>query len=120
MYIRRTPWENTTIGGVDGESSVPLRRTPPSAALGAFFRNGAQRWADQAVSTMKVRSRRHVNRKRSVTIRIDEDTLTYFAELSDETTVPYQTLINHYLGYCVDEDLILDVSSCRKRRDPEA
>jgi predicted DNA binding CopG/RHH family protein len=38
--------------------------------------------------------------KRSVTIRIDEGTITYFKELASETGVPYQTLINSYLRDC--------------------
>jgi predicted DNA binding CopG/RHH family protein len=40
--------------------------------------------------------------KRSVTIRIDEGTVTYFKELASETGVPYQTLINSYLRHCAD------------------
>jgi hypothetical protein len=68
---------------------------------------------------MKKKPYRYVNRKRPVTIRIDDDTLAFFGELSHETSVPYQTLINYYLGYCADENLILDVSSCRTRREPE-
>ena len=38
--------------------------------------------------------------KRQVTIRLDEDVLGYFRELSDETEIPYQTLINLYLREC--------------------
>jgi uncharacterized protein (DUF4415 family) len=38
--------------------------------------------------------------KRQVTIRIDEDTLTYFGALAEETGIPYQTLINLYLRDC--------------------
>ena len=38
--------------------------------------------------------------KRQVTIRLDEDVLGYFRELSDETEIPYQTLINLYLRDC--------------------
>ena len=42
-------------------------------------------------------------RKRSVTIRLDEDTVLYFLELADETWIPYQTLINLYLRECAAE-----------------
>ncbi len=35
--------------------------------------------------------------KRSVTIRLDDSTITYFKELAVETGIPYQTLINSYL-----------------------
>jgi len=38
--------------------------------------------------------------KKQITIRLDEETLAYFRELSDETEIPYQTLINLYLGEC--------------------
>ena len=38
--------------------------------------------------------------KRSVTIRIDEATITYFKGLAAENAVPYQTLINSYLRDC--------------------
>lgn len=38
--------------------------------------------------------------KRQVTIRLDEDTLTYFRTLAGETAIPYQTLINLYLREC--------------------
>ena len=38
--------------------------------------------------------------KRQVTIRLDEPTIKYFKELSAETGVPYQTLINLYLRDC--------------------
>jgi len=38
--------------------------------------------------------------KRQITIRLDEKTLDYFKELAEETEIPYQTLINLYLGEC--------------------
>jgi uncharacterized protein (DUF4415 family) len=38
--------------------------------------------------------------KRQVTIRLDDETITYFKGLSDEVGVPYQTLINLYLREC--------------------
>ncbi len=38
--------------------------------------------------------------KRQVTIRLDERTIKYFKELSQETGIPYQTLINLYLRDC--------------------
>ncbi|HJN43714.1 MAG: BrnA antitoxin family protein [Vicinamibacterales bacterium] len=38
--------------------------------------------------------------KKQVTIRLDEDTVQYFKDLSDETGIPYQTLINLYLREC--------------------
>ena len=38
--------------------------------------------------------------KKQVTIRLDQDVLGYFRELSEETEIPYQTLINLYLRDC--------------------
>jgi predicted DNA binding CopG/RHH family protein len=38
--------------------------------------------------------------KRSVTIRLDENTIAYFKQLAAETEIPYQTLINLYLREC--------------------
>ena len=38
--------------------------------------------------------------KKQITIRLDEDVLGYFKALSEETEIPYQTLINLYLRDC--------------------
>ena len=38
--------------------------------------------------------------KRQVTIRLDKQTITYFKGLSEESGIPYQTLINLYLRDC--------------------
>ena len=38
--------------------------------------------------------------KRQITLRIDEPTISYFKTLSEETAIPYQTLINLYLRDC--------------------
>ena len=38
--------------------------------------------------------------KQQMTIRIDKSTVAYFKEISKATGVPYQTLINLYLGDC--------------------
>jgi uncharacterized protein (DUF4415 family) len=39
--------------------------------------------------------------KKQVTIRLEEDVVDYFKDLSEETEIPYQTLINLYLKDCV-------------------
>ncbi len=39
--------------------------------------------------------------KKQVTIRLEGDVVDYFKELSEETEIPYQTLINLYLKDCV-------------------
>ena len=38
--------------------------------------------------------------KQPVTMRLDQDTVSYFKAMADETGVPYQTLINLYLRDC--------------------
>ena len=38
--------------------------------------------------------------KKQVTIRLEEGTITYFKDLSEELGIPYQTLINLYLRDC--------------------
>jgi uncharacterized protein (DUF4415 family) len=38
--------------------------------------------------------------KRQVTIRLDQDTITYFRHMAEETGIRYQTLINLYLREC--------------------
>ena len=38
--------------------------------------------------------------KKQVTIRLDLDTINYFKGLSEDNSIPYQTLINLYLRDC--------------------
>ena len=38
--------------------------------------------------------------KKSITIRLDEDSVGYFKAISEEIGIPYQTLINLYLRNC--------------------
>lgn len=47
--------------------------------------------------------------KRQITIRLDADTIAYFDELSEETGIPYQTLINLYLRECAATSKKLDL-----------
>lgn len=41
--------------------------------------------------------------KTTVTIRLDKKTVEYFKNLSEEVSMPYQTLINAYLADCVEK-----------------
>jgi predicted DNA binding CopG/RHH family protein len=41
------------------------------------------------------------NLRKPVTIRLGSDVIEYFKEMSEETGLPYQTLINLYLKDCV-------------------
>ena len=47
--------------------------------------------------------------KRQITIRLEADTIAYFNELSAETGIPYQTLINLYLRECATTGKKLDL-----------
>jgi uncharacterized protein (DUF4415 family) len=38
--------------------------------------------------------------KKSITIRLDEESVDYFKAISEEIGIPYQTLINLYLRDC--------------------
>jgi uncharacterized protein (DUF4415 family) len=38
--------------------------------------------------------------KKQVTIRLDEDTVDYFKQMSERQGIPYQSLINLYLRDC--------------------
>ena len=40
--------------------------------------------------------------KRQLTIRVDEETISYFQALSQEMSLPYQTLMNMYLRDCAE------------------
>jgi predicted DNA binding CopG/RHH family protein len=41
--------------------------------------------------------------KKQITIRMDENIVTYFKGLSKQIGIPYQNLINMYLRDCVEE-----------------
>ncbi|ADJ29678.1 BrnA antitoxin family protein [Nitrosococcus watsonii] len=52
----------------------------------------------------KMRSRKNpyaAKLKRQVTIRMRDDVITYFKDMSKETGIPYQSLINLYLRDCM-------------------
>jgi predicted DNA binding CopG/RHH family protein len=38
--------------------------------------------------------------KKQITIRLDEESITYFKSISEDVGIPYQTLINLYLHDC--------------------
>ena len=48
--------------------------------------------------------------KRPVTIRLGDDVIGYFKELSEETSIPYQSLINLYLRDCMASNRKPDMS----------
>lgn len=48
--------------------------------------------------------------KKQITINLDEDTIDYFKNQSENTGIPYQTLINLYLRDCVKNNRNLEFS----------
>ena len=54
----------------------------------------------------KMKSRRNpyaAKLKKSVTMRLSEDVITYFKSMAAQAGVPYQSLINLYLRDCVTQ-----------------
>lgn len=47
--------------------------------------------------------------KQPITMRLDKDSLEYFKSLSEESGIPYQTLINLYLRDCAAKGRKLDL-----------
>ena len=63
------------------------------------------------LSKMKKRKNPYASKlKRQVTIRMGDDVVSYFKELSEETGIPYQSLINLYLKDCVAQGRKPDLS----------
>ena len=48
--------------------------------------------------------------KKQVTIRMSEDVIGYFKAMSEETGIPYQSLINLYLRDCMSNDRKIDIN----------
>ena len=48
--------------------------------------------------------------KKQITINIDSSTIDFFKELSTDTGIPYQTLINLYLADCAEQKRKLKMS----------
>lgn len=67
--------------------------------------------AEYDLSKMKARKNPYASKlKKPVTMRLSEDVLEYFKALSEETGVPYQSLINLYLRDCVAQHRKIDIS----------
>jgi predicted DNA binding CopG/RHH family protein len=54
------------------------------------------------LSKLKSRKNPYASKlKKSVTMRLSEDIISYFKDMATESGVPYQSLINLYLRDCV-------------------
>lgn len=61
-------------------------------------------------SKMKSRKNPYASKlKKSVTIRLGEDVIDYFKGMSDDTGIPYQSLINLYLRDCAAHQKKIDI-----------
>jgi len=48
--------------------------------------------------------------KKAITIRLEEETIQYFKQLSEQTNIPYQSLINMYLADCAKKNIKLTMN----------
>ena len=63
------------------------------------------------LSKMKSRKNPYASKlKKSVTMRLSEDVISYFKDMADESGIPYQSLINLYLRDCVAHHRKVDIT----------
>jgi uncharacterized protein (DUF4415 family) len=63
------------------------------------------------LSAMKSRKNPYASKlKKSVTMRLGEDVISYFKSMAEESGVPYQSLINLYLRDCVATHKKIDIT----------
>lgn len=63
------------------------------------------------LSKMKSRKNPYASKlKKSVTMRLSEDVISYFKQMAEEAGVPYQSLINLYLRDCAAQHRKIDIS----------
>jgi len=71
--------------------------------------------AEYDFSKMKSRKNPYASKlKKQVTIRMGEDVIEYFKNMADETSIPYQSLINLYLRDCVAQHRKIDLTWAKK------
>ena len=62
-------------------------------------------------STMKAKKNPYAKHlKQPVTMRLDKDSVEYFKAMSEESGIPYQTLINLYLRDCAANERKLNIA----------
>ena len=67
--------------------------------------------AEYDFSKMKSRKNPYASKlKKQVTIRMGEDVIEYFKNMAEETSIPYQSLINLYLRDCVAQHRKIDLT----------
>ena len=88
-------------------SSLPAmrQRMKESSMKGDYMKS------EYDFSKMKSRKNPYISKlKKSVTISLGEDVISYFNGMAEETGVPYQSLINLYLRDCVAHHKKIDIS----------
>jgi predicted DNA binding CopG/RHH family protein len=61
-------------------------------------------------SKMKSRKNPYASKlKKSVTIRLGEDVISYFKNMAEDSGIPYQSLINLYLRDCAMQHRKIDI-----------
>ena len=90
---------------VSFESATEVFSAPHARVVADLKHSGNKELEDMPeVDFSKSISNPYVGRTRKrVTINIDTGTVEYFKNEANETGLPYQTLINMYLGQCVRE-----------------
>ncbi len=67
------------------------------------------------LSKMKSRKNHYASKlKKTVTMRLGEDVITYFKGMAKDSGVPYQSLINLYLRDCIAQHRKVDISWNKK------
>ena len=66
---------------------------------------------EYGIKNLNPRKNPYANKlKKQITINIDSSIIDFFKNLSDDTGILYQTLINLYLRYCVQNNKHLNIS----------
>ena len=72
--------------------------------------------AEYDIEKLNSRKNPYFNRlKKQITINIDSDTIDFFKSQSEESGIPYQTLINLYLSDCAKQKKRLRMSWKKER-----
>ncbi|PCI63390.1 MAG: antitoxin [Gammaproteobacteria bacterium] len=67
--------------------------------------------AEYDLSKMKSRKNPYASKlKKPVTMRLGEDVIVYFKSMAEDSSVPYQSLINLYLRDCISQRRKVDIS----------
>lgn len=63
----------------------------------------APAWVGKSLRKAAKNTMKELNKKKTVTINLDNSVLSYFKQLAVETGIAYQNLINLYLVQCAKE-----------------